>query len=127
MDSRELLDEMPEMQIAKSKIDSIGKAYDKELKQLQDRYEIAYKEGDDDEAQRIQLRLYTFKDAVDSEIEAKSEALFSPIRYKVSRAIHDVALEGGYDMVLDSRYDAIVLYASKKSDMTEAVKKKLGL
>jgi len=127
VNSQALLDTMPEMQIAKSKIDSIGKAYNKQLQQLQQRYEIAYNEGDDDEAKRVELRLYTFKNAVDSEIEAKSEVLFKPIRDKVKKAIQDVAAEEGYDLILDNAYDAIVVYGSKKSDITEAVQKKLGL
>ena len=124
---RKLLDTMPEMQAAKAKIDSLGKAYDKELKQLQARFEIAYNENDDDLEKRLHDRIYAFKDNADSEIGARSEDLFKPIRAKLKKAIEDVAKEGNYVLVLDSRYDAIVLYARPGSDITEEVKKKLGL
>jgi len=118
---------MPEMAVAKVKIDSIGKAYNIELQELEQRFDLAVKQGNDDEAGRLQLRLYKFKDAVDSEIEAKSDTLFKPIRQKVSYAIYQVAKEGKYSYVLDSKYDALVLYVSRRSDITAEVKKKLGL
>ncbi len=127
VNSDQILDSMPEMAVAKVKIDSIGKAYNIELQELEQRFDLAVKQGNDDEAGRLQLRLYKFKDAVDSEIEAKSDTLFKPIRQKVSYAIYQVAKEGKYSYVLDSKYDALVLYVSRRSDITAEVKKKLGL
>jgi len=127
LNSGELLDAMPEMQTAKAKIDSIGKAYDKELKQLQARFEIAYNESDHEEAQRVEGRIYSFKENVDSEIEAKSEELFAPIRARLKKAVNDVAVEQNYILVLDSKYDAIVLYSKQDNDITTEVKKKLGI
>jgi outer membrane protein len=127
VNSQELLDAMPEMQAAKTKIDSLGKAYDKELKQLQARFEIAYNENDHEEAKRIEERIYSFKEAIDSEINGQSEELFKPIRSKLKKAIEDVAKEENYVLVLDSKYDAIVLYSKPGSDITTDVKKKLGL
>ena len=127
LNSSELLDAMPEMQAAKAKLDSIGKTYDKELKQLQARFEIAYNESDHEEAQRVEGRIYSFKQNVDSEIEAKSEELFAPIRARLKKAINDVAIEENYILVLDSKYDAIILYAKQGDDITTEVKKKLGI
>ncbi len=123
----EILDLMPEMTIAKMKLDSIGKAYNVEIQNLEMRYDNAVKSGDNDEADRVQLRLYTFKDAVDSEISAKSDTLFKPIRRKLGIAIYEVSIEGKYNYIFDSKYDAIVLYVSKRVDITPEVKKKLGL
>ena len=127
VDSQELLGAMPEMESAKTKIDSIGKAYDIELKLLQEKYENAIKAGDEDEAKRMQARLYSFKEVVDSEIEAKSEILFTPIRARLKKAIVEIANEEKYILVLDSKYDAIVLYVKPSNDITADVKKKLGL
>jgi len=127
VDSQELLDAMPEMQGAVAKIDSLGKAYNKDLKQIENRFETAYNESNKDEAERVQLRLYILKDNDDSIIEARSEDLFQPIRAKLSNAIKEVAIEKGIELVLDSRYDAIVLYARPGSDITADVKKKLGI
>ena len=127
INTEEILDLMPEMTLAKSKLDSIGKSYNAALHDLELRYDNAVKSGENDEADRVQLRLYRFKDAVDSEISAKSDTLFKPIRRRLGQAIYEVSKEGNYDFILDSKYDAIILFISRRTDISPDVKKKLGL
>jgi outer membrane protein len=122
-----IFDSMPEMKTAKKKIDSIGKVYNLELQQLEYQFQMAKNRNDEVSMHELKLRIGFLKVDIDSEIAVKSDEIFKPIRDKVSEAIHEVAIEGKYKLILDSRYDAIILYASKRSDLTQVVEKKLGL
>lgn len=105
----------------------MGNAYNQELHQLEYEFQMARNRGDQMAQYQLKIRIGLLKVDIDSEIAAKSDEIFKPIRKKVSDAIATVAKEERYKLILDSRYDAIILYASKRTDLTLEVEKKLGL
>lgn len=137
VNSRKLLSAMPEMAKANERLDSLQKDYESQLKALIDEYK-KLNEGDTSKneilkkeykirIQEAENRIRAFQDNAKTEIEKKSEEWVAPIRNKILKAINEVAKEDKYSIIFDSSYDAILLYVDDNADVTEMVKKKLGL
>ena len=137
--TQKLLEMMPEVKVANSKLDTINKTYQAQMKALLDEYQ---KQQQDLQANKypdavlndkkkafeaLQERIQAFRDDANADIQKKQEDLMAPIRKKLADAIQAVAVAGKYDLVLDSSQQGVVLYAADNDDLTEGVMKKLGL
>lgn len=111
--------------------DSMGMALRNAIDTFQTRYEagiLTPVQAQQQEAklQKQQQDLQKFEQEANEKVAAKREELLKPILTKVDEAIKAVAKEGGYAMIFDTSTGAM-LFATDTDDITEAVKKKLGI
>lgn len=73
-----------------------------------------------------ETKILEFEQDSQQKILNKSETLLNPIREKIQTAIDAVAAEGGYDYIFDYS-TGFILYADSSTDVSAAVKAKLGI
>jgi outer membrane protein len=71
--------------------------------------------------------IITFEQEIEKKVQAKRQELLEPILKDVEQVIKEVAVENGYDAVLDTSIFNAVLYALDSKDLMPLVKKKLGI
>jgi outer membrane protein len=138
INSRELLETMPEARKADSAMSKYGKELEDQLKTMatdaQNKYKAyvdgsktmsdAVKEVKEKELQDLQNRIEEFRQGADEKMGKKREDLFKPILDKAQKAIKDVGVEGGYDYIFDGTQ---LLYAKDSENIMPQVKAKLGI
>ncbi len=76
--------------------------------------------------QKKQTELAKYDQDMQEKLAKKQNELLQPILDKVNKAIQDVAKENGYQFILNASTGSL-LYADESADISELVKKKLGL
>ncbi len=76
--------------------------------------------------QKMQQELQQYEQTIKLEVVKKREELLQPILKKVDEAIQAVGKEGGYIMIFDESTGAM-MYSLPSQDVTDLVKKKLGI
>lgn len=71
-------------------------------------------------------RIQAFNSQAQQDLSAKETELTTPIIEKARKAITDVAKEHGYAYIFNSA-EGLLLYAQESDDITDLVKKKLGI
>ena len=142
IDTQALISQLPEVQEANANIETLKKQLQKKgqdmIATLQAKYadlqkkqangEISPKQLEVEGAQlkEEEAKLAQFEQTSQEKIFKKSEELLSPIQNKINNAIKEVAAEQGYTYIFDSSL-GMVLYADPGTDVSTAVKAKLGL
>ena len=140
VNSQALIQDIPEVKEANSNIETYRNQLQKKgqemLKSLQTKYqelerqqgqgEISPKQLEEEAAKLKQEEqaILAFEQDSQQKILKKSEALLSPLRDKIQKAIDEVAAENNYDYIFDYS-SGFVLYADKSTDVSELVKAKL--
>jgi len=141
VNTQKLLEAMPEVKNANAKLDTLNKTYQGQMKELYDEYQTkaqalqdpssklteVVKNAKIKEVQQLGERIQAFKEDANTDIQKKTDELMAPIRKKIAEAIKEIATTGKYSVVLDSSQQGIVLYGAENDDLTDTVKKKLGL
>ena len=141
VNTQKLLEAMPEVKIANAKLDTLNKTYQAQMKELYDEYQTkaqalqdpsskltdVVKNAKIKEVQQLGERITAFKEDANADIQKKTDEMMTPIRKKIAEAIKDIATAGKYTVILDSSQQGIVLYGAENDDVTDLVKKKLGL
>jgi len=114
-----------------AKDDSLGRALQAGAELLQKEYDSGVltplqAQQRQAELQKQQEFLQKFEQEANQMVTTKREALLKPILSKVDEAIKAVAKENGYAMIFDTSTGAM-LFATESDDVTELVKKKMGL
>ena len=114
-----------------AKDDSLGRALQTAAETLQKEYDAGGLTPVQAQQRQVELQkqqefLQKFEQEANQMVTAKREELLKPILTKVDDAIKAVAKEHGYAMVFDTSTGAM-LFAADTDDVTELVKKKLGL
>jgi outer membrane protein len=78
------------------------------------------------ELQDLYARYEDFRNGIQSDLSAKDAELSEPLIAKARKAVQDIAVEHGYTYIFNSA-EGLVLYATPSDDITELVKKKLGI
>ena len=73
-----------------------------------------------------ETKIAQFEQSSQEKIMTKSQELLAPIQDKINNAIKNVADEQGYDYIFDASM-GMVLYAAPETDVSSAVKAKLGI
>lgn len=142
INSQELISQLPEVKEANSKIETLKKQLQKKgeemIASLQAKYAdvqkrqadglLSPKEAQTEGAklQQEEQSLGQFEQTSQEKIFKKSEELLAPIQAKINNAIKEVAADQGYTYIFDSS-QGLVLYADPGTDVSAAVKAKLGL
>jgi outer membrane protein len=142
INTSELLEQMPEMQIAQDSLQTFNEeiqaqylSMTNELQMKFEKYQQSVQEGKDKailqimekEIQLLQKNIQDFEESANDNLSQKRETLMGPILERAEQAIKDVAADGKYNYILDSTKGGAVLYGADSNDITKAVMAKLGL
>lgn len=139
INSRELIQLMPEVKAVSAKLDTITKQYEEEFLKMRQEYESKLKEYQanvDNMAQSIRemreseiadlgQRIELFNQTAQQDLQKQQNTLMEPIFKKFNDALEAVGKENGYTYIFDS---AAMLYISENADDVQPlVKVKLGI
>ncbi|MBL7774316.1 MAG: OmpH family outer membrane protein [Chitinophagaceae bacterium] len=144
IDSRYILDNMPEYKQAQTKLDEASQTWQKEIDgKLQDvdRMYKAYqaeqvmlsdemkKKREDEivkkekEAKELQKKRF----GQDGDLFKKRQELVKPVQDKVYNAVQKLAVSKGYELVFDKSSDLSVFYNDNKLDKSDDILRDLGV
>ncbi|MBI5661963.1 MULTISPECIES: OmpH family outer membrane protein [Ignavibacterium] len=144
IDSNALMDQLPDVQDARQRLDALIQEWQTELSRLESEWKTKY---DDYEKRKLimseQTRAETESELVklenqiaeyrekkfgtNGELFQKQDELMKPVQNKVFNAIKEVAMEEDLDFVFDRSGDIMILYAKDKYDITAKVLAKLKI
>jgi outer membrane protein len=144
IDTRYILDKMPDYKTAQKQLDSIAAGWQKDIDAKQTELDKKYKDYDaekvmlseDLKKKREDQLFYMEKDLRDlqrkrfgfeGDLFKKRQELIKPIQDKVYNAIQKMAGQRGYDFVLDKSEGNTIIFADPKLDKSEDVLKELGV
>ena len=144
IDTRYILDKMPDYKEAQKQLDDVAAGWQKDIDAKQTELDKMYK---DYEAEQVMLspelkqkredQLFNKeKDLRDQQrkrfgfegdLFKKRQELIKPIQDKVFNAVQKMAVQRGYDFVLDKSEGITIIFADPKLDKSEDVLKDLGV
>lgn len=140
INSSALLIDLPEVKQAESDLEAFSKQLQKKGQDMVAKFqtdvqafqkkveagELSPKQQEEEEKrlEGVRAELGKYEQDMTTQIQTKRETLLKPIYDKVNEAIKAVATEGGYQYVFDQ---GVLLYFEASSDISAAVKKKLGI
>lgn len=140
VNSQAILADMPEMKAAESNLEGLQKQLQKrgqamvttfqaDLTALQNKAkagELTPKQQQEESAklEKRQEEIGEFEQTMVTDLQNKRNELLEPIYEKVNNAIKAVAEDGGYQFIFDQQ---VLLYGQDTSDVSAAVKAKLGM
>jgi len=144
IDTRYILDKMPDYKLAQAQIDQTANNWQKEIDALQVELDKMYR---DFEAEKVMLtpelkkkredELFNKEKAVrdlqrkrfgfEGDLFAERQKLIKTIQDKVFTAIQKLAVARSYDFILDKSEGITVIFADPKLDKSEDVLRELGV
>ena len=144
IDTKYILDKLPDYKTAQKNLDDIAGGWQKEIDKMQAELDKMYK---DFEAEQVMLsedlrkkredQLFvkekTLRDlqrqrfGYDGDLFKKRQELVKPIQDKVYNAVQKLAVQRGYDFILDKSEGITVIFADPKLEKSEDVLKELGV
>lgn len=144
IDSKYILEKIPEYKDAKKRLDQFSELWQQELDQKQVAMDKMVKDFDaeqvmlpdnlkkkredeiynkEKELRDLQRKRYGFE----GDLFKKRQELIKPIQDKVYNAIQKLAVDKQYDFILDKSEGITVIFADPKLDKSEEVLKNLGV
>ena len=144
IDTKYILDKMPEYKDAQKKLDDIAAQWQKELDDQQAELDKMYRDYDaeqvmlsDDLKKKREDQLFskekTMRDqqrkrfGFEGDLFKKRQELVKPIQDKVYNAVQKLAAQRSYDFILDKSEGITVIFADPKLDKSDEVLKELGV
>jgi outer membrane protein len=144
IDTRYILDKMPEYKQAQQQLDGIAADWQKEIDRNQMQLDKMYKDYDaeqvmlsDDLKKKREDQLFNKEKELrdlqrkrfgyEGDLFKKRQELVKPIQDKVYNAVQKLAVQRGYDLVLDKSEGITIIFADPKLDKSEDVLKELGI
>ncbi|WP_226805084.1 OmpH family outer membrane protein [Agriterribacter humi] len=144
LDSKFILDKLPEYKEAQKQLDQLSESWQKELDALQTTLDKMYR---DFEAEQVMLSdelkkkredelfnkekelrdLQRQRFGYEGDLFKKRQELVKPVQDKVYNAVQKLAVEKGYDFILDKSEGITVIFADPKLDRSEDILKMLGV
>ena len=144
IDTKYILDKLPDYKSAQQNLDVIATNWQKEIDLMQTELDKMYK---DFEAEQVMLseelrqkredQLFvkekTLRDlqrqrfGFEGDLFKKRQELVKPIQDKVYNAVQKLAVQRGYDFILDKSEGITVIFADPKLEKSEDVLKELGV
>ncbi|HMO62280.1 MAG TPA: OmpH family outer membrane protein [Ferruginibacter sp.] len=144
IDSKYILEKMPDYKEAQAKLDQFSAQWQQEIEKKQADLDKMYKDYDaeqvmlsdelrkkredelfnrDKELRDLQRKRFGFE----GDLFKKRQELIKPIQDKVYTAIQKLAVEKSYDFILDKSEGITVIFADPKLDRSDDVLKYLGV
>jgi outer membrane protein len=144
IDTKYILDRLPEYKLAQKQLDDIAAGWQKEIDSMQAQLDRMYK---DYEAEQVMLseelrkkredQLFikekTLRDqqrkrfGFEGDLFKKRQELIKPVQDKVYNAVQKIAVQRGYDFILDKSEGITVIFADPKLDKSEDILRELGV
>lgn len=144
IDTRYILDKMPDYKTAQKQLDDIAAGWQKDIDAQQTGLDNMYKAF---EAEQVMLsdelkkkredQLFNKEKALrdlqrkrfgfEGDLFKKRQELIKPIQDKVYNAVQKMAVQRGYDFVLDKSEGITIIFADPKLDKSEDILKDLGV
>jgi len=144
VDTRYILDKMPEYRTAQQQLDVMAATWQKQIDSMQTALDRLYREFDaeqvmltaelkkrkedqlfnkEKELRDLQRKRFGFE----GDLFRKRQELVKPVQDKVYNAIQKLAASRGYDFVLDKSEGITIIFADPKLDKSEEVLRELGI
>jgi len=144
IDTRYILDKMPDYKTAQSQLDDIAADWQKDIDAQQAELDRMYKAYEaeqvmlsDDLKKKREDQLFNKEKGLrdlqrkrfgfEGDLFKKRQELIKPIQDKVYNAVQKMAVQRGYDFVLDKSEGITIIFADPKLDKSEDVLKDLGI
>ncbi|OFX84327.1 MAG: hypothetical protein A2W99_00995 [Bacteroidetes bacterium GWF2_33_16] len=141
INSTELLDLMPEREVATKQLQDYSQMLQKEMEAMQTEYQTkvsAYlekqatfsdlvKKSKEAEIQEMQRRVQEFQSTAQQDYQQKQAELIQPIMDKAQAAIEKVGKDNGFIYIFDLGAGAVVYHSALSIDILPLVKKELGI
>jgi outer membrane protein len=140
LNSAEILQAMPEYKQMSDAVDKKKQEYAKIMESMYAEYEKKSKEvqegGDKmtqavldlkvQEIKDLEKRIQDFEQKAQQDLQKYAEELMKPLQEKYIKGVKEVAKEQAYSYILDLAAGGVVYYPESGSDITQAVKTKIG-
>mgnify|MGYP001166031944 FL=1 len=144
IDSKYILDKIPEYKEAQTRLDQFSDLWQKEIEQKQAAVDKMYKDYDaeqvmlpdnlkkkredeiynkEKELRDLQRKRFGFE----GDLFKKRQELIKPIQDRVYNAVQKLAVDKQYDFILDKSEGITVIFADPKLDKSDEVLKNLGV
>ncbi|MFL5786589.1 MAG: OmpH family outer membrane protein [Flavisolibacter sp.] len=144
IDTKYILDKMPEYKDAQKQLDDIAAGWQKEIETMQADLDRMYKDYDaeqvmlsDELKKKREDQLFNKEKAVrdlqrkhfgfEGDLFKKRQELIKPVQDKVYNAVQKLAVQRGYDFILDKSEGITVIFADPKLEKSDDVLKELGV
>jgi outer membrane protein len=144
IDTKYILDKMPEYTTAQKQLDDVAATWQKEIDGMQTELDRMYKDFDaeqvmlsDDLKRKRQDQLFTKEKALrdlqrkrfgfEGDLFKKRQELIKPVQDRVYNAVQKLAVQRGYDFILDKSEGITVIFADPKLEKSEDVLRELGI
>ena len=144
IDTKYILDKMPDYKTAQAQLDNIAKTWQKEIDDMQGDLDKMYKNYDaeqvmlsDDLKKKREDQLFIKEKAVrdlqrqrfgfEGDLFKKRQELIQPIQNKVYNAVQKLAVQRSYDFILDKSEGITVIFADPKLEKSDDVLRELGI
>lgn len=144
IDTKYILDKMPEYNAAQKQLDNIAAGWQKEIDNMQADLDKMYRDYDaeqvmlsDDLKKKREDQLFVKEKALrdlqrqrfgyEGDLFKKRQELIKPIQDKVYNAVQKLAVQRGYDFILDKSEGITVIFADPKLEKSDDVLKELGV
>ena len=143
IDTKYILDKMPEYKDAQKKLDDIAVGWQKEIDDMQTELDKMYRDFEaeqvmlsDDLKKKREDQLFLKEKALrdlqrkrfgfEGELFKKRQELVKPVQDKVYNAVQKLAVQRSYDFILDKSEGITVIFADPKLDKSEDILRELG-
>lgn len=144
IDSDAIMEQLPDAQDARQKLDGLIKEWQSELNELEKEWKTKYDDYEkrkliltdqtraeiESELIKLEQQIADYREkkfGTNGELFQKQEELMKPVQNRIFSAIEEVAVEEEYDYVFDRSGDIMILYAKEQYDLTTLVLEKLKL
>ena len=144
IDTKYILDKMPEYKQAQKQLDDIAATWQKEIDAQQQELDRMYKDFDaeqvmlsDELKKKREEQLFqkekTLRDlqrkrfGFEGDLFKRRQELIKPVQDKVYNAVQKMAVARGYDFILDKSEGITVIFADPKLEKSDDVLKELGI
>jgi len=139
--SKEIMMAMPEIASIEKTLDELQTQWESEMVKMREEYFAKIKEFQDKQATmpesiksarqseiiELEQRITTFQQTASADLQQKHQELITPVIEKVRKAINEVGAENNYTYIFDLDAQSIIYQSPKANDVTDLVKKKLGI
>jgi outer membrane protein len=144
IDTRYILDKMPEYKQANQQLDAFATAWQKEIDGKQKELDKMYRDFEseqvmlsDDLKRKREDQLFVKEKEIrdlsrqrfgfEGDLFKKKQELVKPIQDKVYNAVQKIAVQRGYDFILDKSEGITVIFADPKLEKSDDVLRELGV
>ena len=144
IDTKYILDRMPEYKSAQTNLDAIADGWQKEISKQESELNKMYVDFDaekvmlsDELRKKREDQLFVKEKALrdlqrqrfgfEGDLFKKRQELIKPVQDKVYNAVQKLAVQRGYDFILDKSEGITVIFADPKLEKSEDVLKELGV